>query len=212
VFESLLIDCFGFGSKVRARSSILFFCASIVFTAVVVPVRGSKITYIYDGPFRSIPADTGSNIGPMDDAVIDVNEHLIIADLDVAIDIVHTCSYDLEIILQGPTGLEIYLNAYDDEKQFFGDPNYSQTIFDDEAFTPIEQGDAPFIGSYRPKSGNFLSTFDDTDAYGAWRLKINDLYYYDSGYLENFELRITIPEPATFVFFTLAGLLLRRRG
>jgi subtilisin-like proprotein convertase family protein len=188
------------------------FLALVVLAAVVLPASGSAITYIYQGPSRPIPADTGSNKGPMDDAVIDVNENLIIADLDVAIDIVHTDVFDLEIILLGPTGAEICLNAYYDTKDFFSDPNYSQTIFDDEAALAIEQGSAPFTGRFRPKSGNLLSTFDGTDAFGEWRLKINDLYYNDRGYLENFELRITVPEPAAFVLFTLVGLFLRRRN
>jgi subtilisin-like proprotein convertase family protein len=147
----------------------------------------------------------------MDDAVIDVLEHLNVTDLNVAIDIVHTNVFDLEMILKGPTGRQIYLNAYE-PSDFLKAPNYSGTVFDDEAALAIEQGSAPFTGSFRPKRGNFLSTFDGTDAFGQWRLCINDLYYKDRGYLENFELRFTIPEPATFTFFALAGLFLRRRG
>lgn len=183
----------------------------VAFASVVLPVHGYTVTYIYDGPFRPIPADTSSNIGPMDDAIIDVNEHLAVVDIDVAIDIVHTNAFDLEIILEGPTGLEIYLNAYYDPNDFIKAPNYTQTVFDDEAATAIEQGSAPFTGSFRPMSGNYLSTFDGTDVFGQWRLRINDLYHDDSGYLENFELIVTVPEPATFVLFILAGGLLRRR-
>jgi hypothetical protein len=213
VFESSLAGYFGFGFEVRARNSAVISLAFVVFTAVVLPGSGSTMLYVYGGPFNNpIPADTGLNIGRMDDAVIDVNEHLIITDLDVSIDIVHTDVFDLEIMLQGPNGVEICLNAYYDTKDFFNEPNYSGTIFDDEADTPIELGSAPFADSFRPKSGNFLSTFYGTDAYGAWRLKINDLYHDDRGYLENFELMITVPEPATFVLFALAGCLLRRRN
>jgi len=196
---------------VRARSFSVLLLTFVVFITVVLPSNGTTITYVYDGPFRSIPADANLNIGPMDDAVIDVPEHLIISDLDVAVDIVHTNIFDLEMILKGPTGQEIYLNAYYDTNDFIKAQNYSNTVFDDEAVLAIEQGSAPFTGSFKPKDGNFLSTFDGTDAFGQWRLYINDLYYEDSGYLENFELRITVPEPAAFVLFTLAGLLLRRR-
>jgi len=186
--------------------------AFIVFAAVVLPVYGSTITYVYDGPPRPIPADSNLSIGLMDSAVINITDHRIISDINVAIDITHTNVFDLEIMLQGPNGREIYLNAYYDTKSFFNEPNYSNTIFDDEAALAIEQAGAPFTGRFRPMSGNLLSTFDGADAFGQWRLRINDLYHDDKGYLENFELIITVPEPATFVLFTLAGCLLRRRS
>jgi hypothetical protein len=211
VFESSLVDCSEFGFKVRARSSTVLL-TFVVFTAVLLPTNGTTITYVYDGPFRPIPADTNSNIGPMDDAVIDVPDHFIIADVDVALDIVHTNVIDLQMILKGPAGQEIFLNVYEDPNGFIKAQNYSGTVFDDEAELAIEQGSAPFTGSFRPKEGNFLSAFDGTDAFGQWRLCIDDLYYDDSGYLENFELRFTVPEPATFMLFALAGLFLRRRG
>jgi subtilisin-like proprotein convertase family protein len=194
--------------RTRSYTALLAF---IVFTTVVLPSNGTTITYVYDGPLRPIPADMNSNTGPMKDAVIDIDKSLVITDLDVAIDIVHTNVFDLEMILKGPTGQEIYLNAYYDTSDFIKAQNYSGTVFDDEAELAIEQGDAPFNGHFRPMSGNFLSTFYGTDARGQWRLCIEDLCHDDKGYLENFELRITIPEPATFVLFTLAGLLLRRR-
>ena len=125
----------------------------------------------------------------------------------------YQAAYDVRMpmMLKGPTGQQICLNAYYDLNDFFKGENYSGTVFDDEAELAIEQGIAPFTGRFRPKEGNFLSTFDDTDAFGQWRLCINDLYHKDSGYLENFELRITVPEPASFAFFTLAGILMRRR-
>ncbi len=76
----------------------------------------------------------------------------------------------------------------------------------------IEHGNAPFTGSFRPKVGNSLSVFDGLDAFGQWRLQIDDLYHDDKGSLENFELIITVPEPATFMLFALSGCLLRRRN
>lgn len=159
----------------------------------------------------SIPAETSASKGLMQDAVINISEHLFISDLDVAIDIAHTNIFDLEIMLQGPGGQSICLNAYYDANDFFGGQNYSRTIFDDEAALTIDQGSAPFTGRFKPKDGNLLSTFDEADAFGQWRLQINDLYYDDKGTLENFELMITVPEPATFLLFGLSGFSLRRR-
>lgn len=194
----------------RARSSTLLL-TFVVFAAVVLPSNATTITYVYDGPFRPIPADEDSNIGPMEDAVIDVGEHFNVIDLDVAVDIVHTSACDLSMTLRGPAGQEIYLNAYD-MNDFVKAPNYADTVFDDEAKLGIEQGGAPFSGYFRPKRGNYLSSFDGTDAFGQWRLCINDIYHDDSGYLENFELRFTVPGPTTFVLFSMSSLFLRRRG
>ncbi len=183
-----------------------------MFLAATSPSPAATV-YVYGGAFNlPIPADPCSNIGPMDDALVEVPEHLVIADLDVALDITHTSALDLEIMLQGPGGQRILLNACYDTNDFVRAANYSQTIFDDEAALAVEQALPPFTGRFRPRSPGALSEFDGTDAFGTWRLKINDLYHHDSGYLENFQLIITVPEPATFVLFALSGLFLRRRN
>jgi hypothetical protein len=182
-----------------------------VLTAAASPAL-AVFVYAYDGPDLPIPADVSSTKGPMDDAIIDVTDHLTVADLNVALDITHTSALDLEIMLQGPGGQQILLNACYDTNDFFKAANYTDTIFDDEAAEAIEQAQPPFTGSFRPVSGNYLSEFDGTDAFGTWRLKVNDLRFDDSGYLENFELIITVPEPATLAFFSLAALLMRRRN
>jgi subtilisin-like proprotein convertase family protein len=188
------------------------FWSLFAFSAIATLASGAGPVYVYGGSFNlPIPA-ANSDKGPMDDAVIDITGHLLISDINVVIDIVHTNIFDLEIILQGPGGQQVCLNAYYDPNDFFRAQDYSQTIFDDEAALAIEQGNAPFTGSFRPKVGNSLSVFDGTDAFGQWRLQIDDLYRDDKGSLENFELIITVPEPATFVLFALSGCLLRRRA
>ncbi len=197
----------------RTRNLAFSFWILFVFYAAVTPASGAGPVYVYGGSFNlPIPAEVNSDVGPMQDAVIIITEHLVIDDIDVAIDITHTNVFDLEIILQGPGGQRICLNAYYDSNDFFRAQDYSQTIFDDEAALAIEQGNAPFTGSFRPKVGNSLGVFDGTDAFGQWRLQIDDLYHDDKGSLENFELIITVPEPATFMLFTLASCLLRRRA
>ncbi len=197
----------------RTRNLAFSFWSLFAFSAIATLASGAGPVYVYGGSFNlPIPAAADSDKGPMDDAVIDITGHLLISDIDVVIDIVHTNIFDLEIILQGPGGQQVCLNAYYDPNDFFRAQDYSQTIFDDEAALAIEQGNAPFTGSFRPKVGNSLSVFDETDAFGQWRLQIDDLYHDDKGSLENFELIITVPEPATFILFTLASCLLRRRA
>lgn len=195
----------------RTQNLVFSFWILFIFYAAVTSASGAGPVYVCGGSFNlPIPAEVNSNVGPMQDAVITITEHLVIDDINVAIDITHTNVFDLEIMLQGPGGQQICLNAYYDLNDFFRAQDYSQTIFDDEAAVAIEQGNASFTGSFRPKVGNSLSVFDGLDAFGQWRLQIDDLYHDDRGSLENFELIITVPEPATFILFALSGYLLRR--
>ena len=98
-----------------------------------------------------------------------------------------------------------------DFREFFQGENYTQTIFDDEAGTAIEQAEPPFTGRFRPKAidaGNNLAVFDDQDTYGLWRLQIYDAFYADTGKLDSFEIIVTTPEPATAILLLLGtGLI-----
>jgi subtilisin-like proprotein convertase family protein len=153
---------------------------------------------------------TEAGKGWMADAIIEILDHFPIADLNVGITVTHSDIFDLQLYLQGPTGTLLCLNMYD--LSHVNGENYTRTIFDDEAETPIEQGQPPFTGSFRPKSGSLLSVFDGLDTYGSWRLQIYDARFDDTGFLEHFELIITIPEPLTVLFLALGTLLIRKRS
>jgi hypothetical protein len=85
-----------------------------------------------------------------------------------------------------------------------------QTIFDDQAAVPIEQGCDPFTGRFRPIQPYRLDVFNGLDAFGQWKLLVYDAYVPDKGTLNNFELIVTItPEPGTLLFFA-AGLFLTK--
>ena len=171
--------------------------------------------HIYHGDFNlPIPApdDPKSEYGQgrMDDAVINVTDHILISDLDVRISLTHTNVFDLQIFLQGPVGTKICLNMYDFKKEFFKGQDYAKTIFDDDAPDSIEHAEAPFTGRFKPRAGSRLEVFDGRDAYGLWRLQIHDRWQWDTGTLDSFELMITtIPEPATVIFLTLGAGLIR---
>jgi len=58
-----------------------------------------------------------------------------------------------------------------------------------------------------------LSIFDGQDAFGDWRLQINDMWDADTGMLDNVQLIVTIPEPNTAILFSVAaGSALPFRG
>lgn len=176
-------------------------CGSTVFANSV---------HIYIADFDlPIPTDPDGSRGWMTDAVIEIPDHFTIDDLDVGISLTHTNVFDLQIFLQNPSGTtRICLNMYDFKNDFSVRPNYTNTIFDDEAEVPIEGADSPFTGRFRPFEPFQLSEFDGEQTAGLWRLQILDRFYADTGTLNHFELVITTPEPTTSIFLLLGtGLL-----
>jgi hypothetical protein len=190
-----------------ARNAIQWSVAILVVAGgTSFPLFASPI-YSYSEDFDlPIPkmdsGDPDISKGWMDDAVIDVTDHLIIDDLDVGIKVEHTNVIDLQIFLQSPSGTRICLNMFDvfGLDKFPREDNYKDfidTIFDDEAQGLVKEADAPFTGRFRPIDPYKLSEFDGEDIYGAWRLQIYDAWEWDTGTLVSLKLVITTPEPAT---------------
>jgi len=184
-----------------------------VLAELLAAAAHADVVCTYSRPFDlRIPASATTTKGWMDDAIIDVPSHLIITDLDVSIDLTHSCDFDLQLFLQSPSGSRVLLNMYNPLTKYFIGEDYRDTTFDDEADTPIEAGSAPFEGRYRPLEGSLLSTFDGQDAFGRWRLQVYDAFQVDMGRFHEFTLTITVPEPATAALLLLALPLLRPRS
>ncbi|MFC1739752.1 proprotein convertase P-domain-containing protein [Planctomycetota bacterium] len=156
--------------------------------------------HIYGGEF-DLPI-TDKNWMP--DAVIEVPEHLPIHDIDVVVTITHTSAFDLQIYLQSPGEFQLCLNMYNLDEFFVGG-DYANTIFDDEASISIEDVQPPFTGHLRPRAPALLQDFNSQDAFGVWRLRVYDAYYYDTGTLDRFELIITAPEPSTIILLAFGS-------
>jgi subtilisin-like proprotein convertase family protein len=172
--------------------------------------------HTYGGSFNlPIPeldkSDPYISKGQMTDAIINVPAHLTIHDIDIGISLTHTNVFDLQIFLQSPAGARICLNTYNPCKDFFIGENYTDTVFDDEAALSIKDGSAPFTGRFRPIESYQLSEFDGEDAFGSWCLQIYDMWDWDTGTLNKFELTISTPEPATFSLIALGAVLLKKR-
>lgn len=110
----------------------------------------ADFTYTYGGSFNlPLPDPPGPHIPAMAEATINVPDHITIADLDVGINITHSHVFDLKLFLQSPQGTQICLNTYNFD-EFFDGGDYTGTIFDDEAQYPIEHGQPPFNGQFKP--------------------------------------------------------------
>lgn len=179
----------------------------VVVGGVSVPVFAGPV-YTYGGEFDTPLLDP---IGPgslLTEVIIEVPDHFIVSDLDVRISITHTNVFDLQLFLESPLDTRLCLNMYHFEKEFSEYPNYTNTIFDDEAPLSIKQAEAPFTGRFRPVGPDKLSQFDGQNTYGPWRLQIYDAFWWDTGSLDSFEIMVTTPEPATAILLLLGtGLI-----
>lgn len=106
----------------------------------------------------------------------------VVTDVNVQLAIDHTYDSDLEVTLTSPDGIQISLfSGVGSSKN-----NFTGTILDDEAATPIANGKAPFTGAFKPQE--FLSAFDGTTAQGVWTLSVSDTESEDTGTLQSWSL------------------------
>ena len=120
---------------------------------------------------------------------LDVPDDFVFDNVDVEVDITHAFVSDLVGTLIAPDGRRFRLffrNGFD------GD-NFTGTIFDSEATTPINAGLAPFTGRFRPIDS--LAPLYGGSALGTWRLEIIDGFNPDAGTLTNFGLRFRTVDP-----------------
>jgi len=202
------------------------FLLVLAITAISAVPCQSDMVVVSQAFDLSIPSlndpDSEFGKGRMEDAIIDVNEHFLIKDLDVAVLLTHDAFFDLEIMLESPAGITITLNPLSNYAFMIRGPDgryqsaggFNWFLFDDEAAVGIEDATPPFDRAFRPASGFELSVFDGQDAFGRWRVQIQDMRFADVGRLEEVELIINIPEPASACLFTLVGIVicLNKRG
>jgi subtilisin-like proprotein convertase family protein len=98
-----------------------------------------------------------------------IDQDLPIGDLNVKLNLNFPRDGNLNIWLVSPQGTAVDLSNRHGAKS----ANFRDTIFDDEADTPIAQGAAPFAGSFQPDEA--LSSFDSQSARGTWELFIQNV-------------------------------------
>ena len=124
---------------------------------------------------------------------------------NVTIDLDHTWTGDIALILIAPNGTFIELSSANG-----GSGNdYKNTVFTDSAPTNIVSGSPPFTGSFRPEGRQntsinnpysnanppgtftFANTFNGVNADGAWTLYLNDYVGADVGFLFSWSITFT---------------------
>jgi serine protease len=118
-----------------------------------------------------------------------------IGDVAVRLNINYPVDKDLYIYLISPSGKTI---ALDYNRGGWG-ANFTNTVFSQQASTPLADAAAPFSGTYLPEVS--LGQLSGTDAGGAWRLAIRN-YGSHYGALENWSLTVT---PAVSISTTQGG-------
>jgi len=186
----------------------------IITGTIAVPCRGIVISQSFDLPIPS-PGDpcSGSGMGRMANAQLDITEHISIIDLDIAVSLTHESFYDLEISLKNPDGVTIILNPSFNSAFLISDSNGFHSIvggsnrfwFDDEAAIGIENATSPFDRAFKPVDG--LSAFDGKDVFGKWQIQIQDVAEDHTGRLERVELIIASPEPSSVCLLGLLALM-----
>ena len=184
--------------------------ALLAISLALAPAVSADLTLIYTGSFDlRIPAEPATGHAWMNDAVIEVPVSFDVIDLDVEITLTHTSVFDLQLFIEGPDGTRLTLNYYDPDHEFFEGQDYTGTIFDDEADTPIESAQAPFTGRFKPRAPAELSIFDGRDPQGLWAIQIYDAWHANIGTLQEVKLIFQTPEPAVFLLLLLGFPLTR---
>ena len=113
---------------------------------------------------------------------INVSLEASVAYVYATVNIQHTFDRDLRLTLVAPDGTRVLLSQFNGGS---GD-NYTNTIFDDLAVTPIQAGSAPFSGSYIPEQP--LAALNGLPVQGSWSLEVQDTAPGDSGTLSGWSL------------------------
>src|SRR6266404_3226671 len=128
--------------------------------------------------------------------IVVTNVLFAINKLTVSLYINHTFDGDLVLQLISPDGITNTLSSnngcFGDNYGVFCAPEGQRTTFDDAAAIPINQGNPPFLGSYRPEQP--LSVYigkSGTNANGIWTLHVIDEALFDIGTINCWSLNIT---------------------
>ncbi|MDO1501936.1 thrombospondin type 3 repeat-containing protein [Winogradskyella maritima] len=125
---------------------------------------------VFDGDPIVIDDDSGQ---PFQQYVVPltIEDNLTITDITVTVDITHTWDSDLLLALVHPDGQQFIILA---NGVGGSDDDFTGTVFNDNADTPIGDGDAPFTGLFSPEDP--FSTFFGQQSLGTWFFVVVDTF------------------------------------
>jgi subtilisin-like proprotein convertase family protein len=130
--------------------------------------------------------DANSNSTGITISEVSVPYDASIVDLKVLVNIEHSWLEDLTLYLESPDGVKIILS-----KQIGGSGNnYSETLFDQDSNNNIFNASPPFSGPYMPVQS--LETFYNKNAFGKWKLIVEDSFQEDTGSINGFSIEICL--------------------
>jgi subtilisin-like proprotein convertase family protein len=127
-----------------------------------------------------LPTTTGASFGVM----------------KVCLNINHTWDNDLSIYIVSPSGIVVDLAR----RNGGGDDNYTNTCFSDDAEPSINDGDAPFVGDFKPETA--LGALNNgQNPNGTWKLVIVDTYpHEENGKLVSWSITFGKTPPLPYPF------------
>ena len=120
--------------------------------------------------FNSTNVPTAITSGSTTTSVLNVPAGFLTQDLTLTLNITYPNDPDLEATLIGPDGTQVKL--FTNVGSAGGNPGFSNTVFDDKAGTPIQNGGPPFLGRFIPQQP--LSAYNGKSAAGQWTLVIKN--------------------------------------
>ncbi len=136
-------------------------------------------------PSTDVPKPIPDNNATGVSSVVSVADTNVVTKVRATVNITHTWDNDVSIYLIGPNGTSVTLTARHGSS---GD-NFTNTVFDDAATTPIASGTPPYTGTYKPDAP--LSALNGIPANGTWTLKVTDSAGSDTGTLTGWTLELT---------------------
>jgi subtilisin-like proprotein convertase family protein len=143
-------------------------------------LRSGKTTVIPSGPPSTVNATdlpkaiTSGNNFTTSSLTVTAPLTEVVNNVKVTLNVTYPFVQDLRLTLIAPDGTRVPLVL---ENTTFG-ANYgngtTSTTFDDAATTPINNGTAPFAGTFKPQSP--LSAMVGHTANGTWSLEVNDTF------------------------------------
>ncbi len=175
----------GFGYKVDTNRN----AGLDALRGVVDPTTGTT-TLVTELTSVPVPITASGSIS----STIVVTDDFLIQDLDLRLNITHPNDPDLSAVLIAPNGTEIRLFT---GVGITGNTlaNFTDTVFDDQAPTPIQNGGAPFRGRFNPQEP--LNALVGRSSAGIWTLRITNASATETGTLNNWALLLRKPLPGT---------------